>query len=90
MGIGRTDEASLERKNMEKENNAGQQERPQADQHALSNAFHALYDPFLLFWKNADQAFKIASGNSRQFNCRNESEPASSAATHCLACNKIL
>ena len=34
--------------------------------------------------------FKIASGNSRQFNCRDESEPASSAATHCLACNKIL
>lgn len=42
---------------MEKENNAGQQERPQADQHVLSNAFHALYDPFLLFWRNADQAF---------------------------------
>jgi hypothetical protein len=34
--------------------------------------------------------FKIASGNSRQFNCRDESEPASSAATHCLAYNKIL
>jgi PTS system D-glucosamine-specific IIC component len=28
--------------------------------------------------------FKIASGNSRQFNCRDESESTSSTATHCF------
>ena len=40
--------------------------------------------------RGKSQIFKIASGNSRQFNCRDESEPASSTATHCLAYNKIL